>query len=145
MGHLSELVKKGFEAADRGDFDTVVEMTGPDVEFWDLGRPPVQGKAEVRASLERIFRAFPDAKTTIRNLVESGDKVAAEVTFSGTNLGPAHGIGGEEIPPTGKRISIEVCHMIRFDGEKLASYRVYGDMLGVLMQLGLIPNPAAAG
>jgi steroid delta-isomerase-like uncharacterized protein len=144
MGRFEDVIKKGFEAGNNGDLDAVIAMAGPDIEFWDLGRPPVRGKAEVRAALDRIVRAFPDQKTTVRNLIESGDWVVAEVTFSGTNLGPVVDRAGNEIPATGKRIALEVCHVIRFAEGKLASYRVYGDMLAVLAQLELIPNPASA-
>ena len=142
MGHLADVVKKGFEAANKGDFDAVIDMLSPEVEFWDLGRPPVHGKADVRAALDRILVAFPDQKSTVRSLIESGDSVVAEVTFTGTNLGPAHDPAGNEIPATGKRVIIEACHVIRLREGKLASYRIYGDMLAVLMQLGLLPNPA---
>lgn len=144
MGNFAELVRKGFEAANRGDLYQVMEMTAPDIEFWNLGRPPVRGRAEVRAELDRILRAFPDQKTTVRNMIESGESVVAEVTFSGTNLGPSHDLAGNEIPATGKRVAAEVCHVIRFEDGKLASYRVYGDTLMVLAQLGLIPSSAGA-
>lgn len=145
MGHLADAVKKGLEAGNKGDFDAVIDMLSPDIEFWDLGRPSVHGKADVRAALDRILVAFPDQKSTVRSLIESGDALVAEVTFTGTNLGPIQDPAGNEIPPTGKRITIEICHVIRFSEGKLASYRVYGDMLGVLMQLGLMPAGATAG
>jgi predicted ester cyclase len=121
-----------------------MDLLSPDIEFYDLGRPPVHGQADVRAALDRILVAFPDQRTTVRNLIESGDWLAVEVTFSGTNLGPAQGPAGNEIPATGKRVAIEVCHVIRFSERKLASYRVYGDMLAILGQLGLIPDAATA-
>jgi steroid delta-isomerase-like uncharacterized protein len=143
MGRSADVIRKGFEAANSGDLDAVMAIADPDIEFWDLGRPPVRGKAEVRAVLDRIVRAFPDQKTTVRNLIESGDWVVAEVTFSGTNLGPVLDRAGNEIPATGKRVALEACHVIRFAEGKLASYRVYGDVLAVLAQLGLIPNPAS--
>lgn len=62
MGHLAEVAKKGFEASNRGDMETVMDLLSSDIEFWDLGRPPVQGKADVRAALDRIIRAFPDQR-----------------------------------------------------------------------------------
>jgi ketosteroid isomerase-like protein len=107
MGHLAETAKKGFEAANRGDLDAVMDLLSLDIEFYDLGRPPVHGQADVRAALDRILVAFPDQRTTVRNLIESGDWLVAEVTFSGTNLGPAQGPAGNEIPATGKRVAIE--------------------------------------
>ena len=145
MGNLADVVKKGFEAANKGDLDAVIDMLSPDIEFWDLGRPPVRGKAGARAALDRIVVAFPDQKSTVRSLIESGDGLVAEVTFIGTNLGPAHDPAGNEIPATGKRVTIESCHVIRSSQGKLVSYRIYGDMLAVLMQLGLMPEGATAG
>jgi steroid delta-isomerase-like uncharacterized protein len=144
MGHLSDVVKNGYEAANRGDLDALMDMLTADIELWDVGQPPVHGKAEVRAALNRILVAFPDLKITIRNLIESGDSVVAEYTFSGTNLGPVHDPAGNEIPATGKRVTAENCSVTRLRDGKLASYRAYGDMLAFLMQLGLIPAGAPA-
>jgi steroid delta-isomerase-like uncharacterized protein len=144
MGHLADLVNKAYEAANRGDLDALVDMLTPDIEFWDVGRPPVHGKAEVRAALGTILVAFPDLKLTVRNLIESGDWVVVETTSSGTNLGPAHDPAGNEIPATGKRVSLEDCSVIRFRDGKLAFYRAYGDMLALLAQLGLMPAGATA-
>jgi steroid delta-isomerase-like uncharacterized protein len=145
MGHLADVVKKGYEAANRGDLDALMDMVTSDIELWDVGQPPVRGKAEVRAALNRILVAFPDLKITTRNVIESGDWVVAEYTFTGTNLGPAHDPTGNEIPATGKRVTAENCSVTRLRDGKLASYRAYGDTLTLVTQLGLIPNPTAAG
>jgi steroid delta-isomerase-like uncharacterized protein len=144
MGHLAEVVTKGYEAANRGDLDGLMDLLTPDIEFWDVGQPPVHGTADVRAALSRVLVAFPDLKLTVRNLIESGDWVAVETTSTGTNLGPTHDPAGNEIPATGKRVSMEDCSVIRFRDGKLASYRAYGNMLALLAQLGLVPSPVAA-
>jgi len=142
MGHLAEVVKKGYDAANRGDLDGLMDLLTPDIEFWDVGLPPAHGTADVRVALRRVLVAFPDLKLTVRNLIESGDWVAVETTSTGTNLGPAHDPAGNEIPATGKRISLESCSVVRIRDGKLASYRAYGDMLALMAQLGLIPAPA---
>ena len=145
MGKLADLLRRGLEAGDRGDLDTVMAMADPEVELIDPTLPaPARGKAEVRAALEQIRRAFPDERVTVRHVIEGDGWIAAEVTFTGTNLGPLRGPQGEA-PATGKRVTIEACHVMQTAGDKILRYRIYLDTMSVLAQLGLVPAAATSG
>lgn len=45
------------------------------------------------------------------------------------------------VPPTGRRVELAVIVVVEFEGEKIASERIYWDHASVLAQVGLV-NPA---
>jgi ketosteroid isomerase-like protein len=70
------------------------------------------------------------------------DVAVEEGTFSGTHNGVLHTPTGE-IPSTGRAVSIEYIHVLRFRDGKHASFNLAFDRLQMLEQLGLIPAPVA--
>jgi predicted ester cyclase len=70
-------------------------------------------------------------------MVEAGDVIAFEVTWSGTHLGPLSTDSGD-VPPTGKRMEIAGAGFNRMneDGRIIEQNRYY-DMAGILTQLEL--------
>ena len=80
--------------------------------------------------------AFSDIPLTVADIVSEGETVAVRVAFRGTHRGEFQGI-----PPTGKGVaftSIEVNPVV--DG-KVEEHWVELDLLGVMQQLGAIPEP----
>ena len=72
---LVELARRGYEAARRGDFDTVREFLDPDVK-WHGGDPPPSGCQNRKQALAWMQRAC--GRGPIGELVEvidAGDKV----------------------------------------------------------------------
>ena len=57
----------------------------------------------------------------------------------GTNTGSLNGM-----PPTGKKAAIGGISFERYENGKLAETQLNFDMMGLLQQLGVIPNPGAA-
>ena len=81
-----------------------------------------------------FIAAFPDVKAVIHNQVAEGDKVVTHKTFHGTHKGEFMGI-----PPTGKKVAIEVIDIFRIAGGKFAEHWAVADMMSVMQQLGVIP------
>jgi steroid delta-isomerase-like uncharacterized protein len=81
-----------------------------------------------------FFAAFPDVKAVIHSQVAEGDKVVTHKTFHGTHQGEFMGI-----PPTGKKIAIELIDIFRITGGKLVEHWAVADMMGMMQQLGVIP------
>ncbi len=80
--------------------------------------------------------AFPDHRTTIEDLVAEGDKVVKRWTWRGTQTGELNGI-----PPTGRQVILAGIDILRVaDGQIQEIWWGY-DMLGVLQQLGVMPEP----
>jgi carboxymethylenebutenolidase len=43
------------------------------------------------------------------------------------------------VPPTGRRVEIAVCSVVKMEGERVAHEHIYWDQASVLVQLGLLP------
>jgi len=60
--------------------------------------------------------------------------------LEGTHEGPFQGI-----PPTGRRVSVSGIDIQRWSDGKLQDLWLNADFLGMLQQLGVIPQPETAG
>jgi steroid delta-isomerase-like uncharacterized protein len=86
------------------------------------------------------YTALPDSHTTLEDLIAEGDKVVARCTMRATHRGEFMGI-----PPTGKQVSVPGIEIHRIeDGKFVVTWDSY-DMLGLLQQLGAIPQMAQGG
>jgi steroid delta-isomerase-like uncharacterized protein len=97
----------------------------------DVGRGP-EGEKK-RATLYR--NAFPDFRLTIEDLVAEGETVVARWSGRGTHKGELNGIA-----PTGKQINITGVSIARFANSKIAEGWVNWDALGLMQQLGAVPE-----
>ena len=80
--------------------------------------------------------AFPDIRLTVEDIFSEGDMVAARVAFRGTHRGEFQGI-----PPSGKQVAFTSIEVNRVVGGKVEEHRVELDLLGLMQQLGAIPEP----
>jgi predicted ester cyclase len=96
------------------------------------------GPEGFRQFVARVGGAFPDLHITVEDMVAEGDKVVAQLTVTGTQLGPLSGPMGH-IAPTGKRATWRGIDIFRVAGGKIAERRGIRDFLGMVQQLGAIP------
>ena len=99
---------------------------------------PVKGREGVQAVIKAIASAFPDFQMKILDLIAEGDRVAYRMQFTGTHKGPYMGI-----KPTGKKVSFEAMHILRFADGKVAEHWSVRDDLTRLRQLGQFPQATA--
>ena len=97
---------------------------------------PRHGREGVRAVIKSIESAFPDFKMKILDMIAEGDRVAYRMLFTGTHKGPYMGI-----EPTGRKVSFEAMHLLRFSDGKVAEHWSVRDDLTRLRQLGQFPPP----
>jgi ketosteroid isomerase-like protein len=80
----AELVREGFEAVSRGDFELIGALLAPDVK-WHGGEPSDAGACQNRkqalAVMERAFKA--GAIGTLLDVAESGDQVVVTMRVGG--------------------------------------------------------------
>jgi steroid delta-isomerase-like uncharacterized protein len=88
---------------------------------------------------EPWFAAFPDAQFIVEDLIAEGDKVVYRATLRGTHRGAFMGIA-----PTGKHVTTTGIGIGRFEEGKIAEGWVSTDVLGLMQQLGAIPQMAQA-
>jgi predicted ester cyclase len=75
--------------------------------------------------------AFPDLHGTVEDLIAEGDRVAARMTWQGTHRGTFVGMEA-----TGRRVSFEAFHHVRFSEEGAAEWWGTADVFGALQQMG---------
>src|SRR6266478_8608892 len=100
----------------------------------EFGRGPESEKK--RATLYRA--AFPDVQLTIEEITSEGETVTARWSCHGTHKGDLNGIA-----PTGKQFTISGVTIARLLNGKLAESYVNWDALGLMQQLGVVPELAA--
>ena len=87
--------------------------------------------------LATMYRtAFPDLHFTVEDQIAEGDMVANRVTARGTHQGEFMGIA-----PTGKQVTVTGITIDRIAGDKLEESWASWDFLGLMQQLGAIPEP----
>ena len=86
------------------------------------------------------FAAFPDLQFTVEDQIAEGDKVTTRYTGRGTHRGELMGIA-----PTGKHATATGITIFRIEEGKMAEMWDNSDILGLLQQLGAIPQMAQTG
>lgn len=94
------------------------------------GRNP-SGLAAITANWQQQFAAIPDLKVTVHDIVVSGDKVVARMTYEGTHTVPFFA----GIAPTGRRFSFGTIDIWRLQGGQFAEHWDQVDFAGLQRQL----------
>jgi predicted ester cyclase len=105
-------------------------------------RTPMPGGTPDKAGAIEMFNMMrsmaPDMHIEVADVISSGDKVVVHSTLTGTDTSGFM----QSMPPTGKPFSIEAIDVFTFDDAGMNSehYGVY-DMMGAMVQLGVLPAP----
>lgn len=75
--------------------------------------------------IEAVYAAFPDYRWDLQHVVIEGDTIAARLTGRGTHTGPF-----EDVPPTGRRITVQELVVYRVAGGTIA--QCWGDLFPVV-------------
>jgi steroid delta-isomerase-like uncharacterized protein len=112
------------------------ELVSPNAVFHVPGRPePLRGPSDYLAVIAMMRGGFPDVQWTLEEMVAEGDKVAARFTMRGTHQGNFFGV-----PPTGKKIEVNAMNFYRFSDGQIVEEHGQPDLLGLMQQIGAIPN-----
>ncbi len=128
------LIEEGFN---QGNLAVVDELVAPGAQEHQRGS--ADGIEGTKGTIKYLRSAFPDFKITIDDVVVSGDKVWARQKGGGTNLGSFAGH-----PPTGIKGFTDVIDVVRIEDGKIVEHWGVPDQLGMMMQLGHIPQPVRA-
>jgi steroid delta-isomerase-like uncharacterized protein len=127
------------EAFSRGDLDVIDELVADNFVNHDptlpLDLPP--GREGFKELVNFYRSAFPDAQVTVENQIAEGDKVATRWTGRGTHQGDFAGL-----PATGKQATITGITIDRIEGGRIVESWNEANQLGLLQQLGAIPEQA---
>jgi steroid delta-isomerase-like uncharacterized protein len=109
--------------------------THHDASTPDFGQGPESERK--RATLYRT--AFPDIHLMVQDIIAEGETVMTRWSCHGTHKGDLNGIA-----PTGKQFTISGVTIVRFSNGKMVEGYVNWDALGLMQQLGVVPQLAQA-
>ena len=119
-----------------GNLDAAEDIYTPDY----VGHEPVFGDSHGVEGARRFaadFRqAFPDIQTTIEDIVAEGDKIVTRFSSRGTHQGEIEDLG----PPTGSQFEVTGITIEQFSDGKIVEDWTSFNALGLLQQLGLVPE-----
>ena len=134
MGTIRAL-EKSYNRADAKGF--LLYVTEDVVGYDPSLTVPLEGRQAVGAWFEKGHSVFPDLKMEPIRTTAVGDVVAVEYIETGTHKGAFPGPGGRPMLPTNKSFRHQMCVVYRLEKGKVAEFRLYWDILGVMAQLGL--------
>jgi steroid delta-isomerase-like uncharacterized protein len=135
------IARRLLEAMNTGDLDVIDEIVDPGYRTHDPSLPPDHptGPEGVKQLIQLYRGAFPDVRMTIEDQIAEGDLVVTRWTATGTHRGDLQGIA-----PTGRQARISGIAIDRIAGGKITENWENWDTLGLLQQVGAIPEPAPA-
>jgi steroid delta-isomerase-like uncharacterized protein len=135
MADAAAITAEMVEKVNKRDIEGFREMLHPDYTYQGAGGP-VQKGVQVGVGVVVTFTtAFPDLRLTITNQYSDGDVSVVEFTATGTHKAELEGI-----PATGKSITVKVADVVTVRDGKVLGEREYYDQLGMMQQLGVIPE-----
>jgi len=138
------IARKFHEAWTERDPEGGAALIAADCEFYDVARgEPPRGPEGYKRDYNRWLAAFPDGQCEVTHVVDGGEWVVVEFTNRGTNTGSITTALGE-FPPTGRRIEVPYCSIMRIKDRKVVAGRDYYDVSTILRQLGLVAESARA-
>jgi len=126
--HYEELNNKGnLDAADIQCASDFIDHSAPP------GTPP--GPTAAKLAVSALRSAFPDHHLVIEDMLSEGDRVVTRNIWYGTHLDTFRGI-----PATGRHIAMPGIVIWRIVDGKIAERWATIDLLGLMQQLGVLPE-----
>jgi predicted ester cyclase len=122
------------EAWNRGEYGVIDELFAS--AFVAPTPEASAGPESERRHVATIRAVFPDLRVQVEELVAEGETVVVRWTMTGTDTG---GFMGR--PPTGREAQFWGVDFFRFAGRRIAASWTGVDMLGLMVELGIVPSP----
>ena len=131
------LIRRFYEEfVNPGNLAVADEIIAPDCPLHFGGAFMGRGPEAFKQTRAVLYAGFPDLCWTIEEMVAEGEKVAERLTARGTHEGEFMGVA-----PTGKRVEFEGIAIFRVSEGKIVESRGMPDMLGLMQQIGAVPEP----
>jgi steroid delta-isomerase-like uncharacterized protein len=131
------IVRRLFEEVwNKGHLQVTDELFAPTYTHHDSSTPDVGRGPESEKKRATLYRtAFPDIRLQIDDTIAEGETVTARWSCAGTHKGDLNGLA-----PTGKHFTISGVTIARFANGKIVEGWVNWDALGLMQQLGVVPE-----
>jgi len=135
MQNNSAIVRRFIEETiNQGQIDSAVQFAWEDV----VEQVPFPGQGPGLEGLKDVLRgmraAFPDLYFSIDEQIAEGDKVVTRFEWTGTHRGEFLGVTA-----TGRSVKVWGMVIDRLQSGRIKDTRIIMDMLGLMMQLGMLP------
>jgi steroid delta-isomerase-like uncharacterized protein len=125
------------ETLNEGNLGVVDEIVASDYVLHDPAIPEeIRGPEGIKGFVQMYRSAYPDTDITVEDQIAEGDDVVTRWTARGTHQGELMGI-----PPSGNRVEVTGITVDRFSGGKFVESWTSYDALGMMQQIGAIPEP----
>src|SRR4051812_43516574 len=119
-----------------GKLDVADEILTPDFAIHQPPPVPGPGPQGVKEDAKWFRDVFTVDELSDDDIIAEGDKVMIRWTFRGVHKG-SYG----DIQPTGKELTFSGFDLFRIENGRLAELWTLLDELGMMRQMGAIPNP----
>jgi steroid delta-isomerase-like uncharacterized protein len=118
------------------DLDEVYKIYADDFIFHRPPFPSVEGRQANRTADEGMLAAFSENLCIIDEIIVEGQTASMRWTWKALHSGTSPSLG---IPPSDNWVQISGCSVYHFRDDKLVEQWEFGDNLGLLQQMGVIP------
>jgi steroid delta-isomerase-like uncharacterized protein len=127
------LVEESFAALNAHDLDRYVrDLDDSYISESDAFRGPIYGKDGAKQLIATYFKAFPDLRFDVEQIIASGDYVVSRWRSKGVHRGEFNGL-----PSTNKPVSLKGCTVSEIRDGRIVKSSIYFDQLLMLQQLGI--------
>jgi steroid delta-isomerase-like uncharacterized protein len=142
IAELKELVSRFHdEVWSEGNLDLIDEVIAEDYVEHNPAVPyEVRGREAYKQNVETFRTAFPDLSFTEEDVIAEGDRVVTRLTARGTHDGEFM-----DAEPTGNTFEVTGITIWRIEDGKVVEAWVQADIMGMMQQIGLAPEPQADG
>ena len=118
----------------KGNADAVDKLVTHDFTPHSWGSVPA-GIEPLKDAIWRVHAALTDVSFKIEDIIAEEDRVAVRVTAHGRHTGEFMGM-----PASGRQYAISETHIFHVRDGKVAEHWRDADMLGLMRQLGALPE-----
>jgi predicted ester cyclase len=120
----------------KGNVDALDEVFAKDIVVRAPPFPDTLGLEAYKKSIPATRQAFPVIRVEWEEVICEGDTAVQRYTWRMKHTGTSASI---PVPPTGKEIALKGCTVYHLKNGKVVEFLGYDDMLGMFMQLGMVP------
>ena len=128
------IIRRFIDAYNNRNLDIFEELVAPD--YIDYTHQQ-HGREDFKKLFTLAFNGFPDWYENIEEIIAEGENVWVRVIATGTHTGEWN-LFGVPLPPTGKKVKMEMVFIWRVVDGKLVEGREVDDSLDFLKQLDVV-------
>lgn len=142
MGQPRELMDRATAAVITGDLEALREIYAPDVVATTPDEGELHGIDRFIEWNQSFVASFSDREFVPMSAHETQDCAIDQGDFVGTHTAPLMMPDGQTVPPTGKQIRVRAADVATVRDGRIVRHDFYFDQLDMLVQLGLVEEPA---